>query len=105
MDEALKQEVLAEYRQLRGTGAAPYAVMGMLRDGAANMIAQSVAIGADPPAYLIDRWQTATDYLNSMATRPRYWWQRPAWTPPRPAAHIWPWQTRSTRQSRRKIRP
>lgn len=104
MDPALRKEVLAEYRQLRGAGPAPYVVMGMLRDGSANLIAEAVAAGTTPPEWLVDKWTIATAYLNDMAAKPPYWWKPRHKPAPRPHRRPWPWRNRSPHQSRSTIR-
>lgn len=104
MDPALKREVLAEYRQLRGAGPAPYVVMGMLRDGSANLIAEAVAAGTEPPDWLVDRWRAATEYLNSMVDKPPYWWKPALWPRTPPPRRRWPWRNRPPHKSRSTIR-
>lgn len=105
MNPALKREVLAEYRQLRGAGPAPNVAMGIIRDDSANLIAQYVAAGTTPPGVLVDRWEVATGYLNSMTSKTNYWWRQAKPAPPRPARRTWPWRTRSPRTARSTIRP
>lgn len=75
MNTTARAQVLADYRQLRRTGIAPAHVMEAVRNDRANMVAMFVAHGRKPPPALVDEWQEATDYLNSMTTRTTWWWQ------------------------------
>lgn len=95
MDPTARGQVLADYRQLRRTGAAPFAVMDAIRNDRANKVALYVSGDHTPPAWLMAEWRAATDYLNSMTKRTAWWWTPT--TTPRPP------RQRQARRRRTKI--
>lgn len=74
MTHSARHQVLADYRQLRGTGLAPFAVMDAIRNDRANLIAMLYSHGRTPSEPIVAEWVAATDYLNSMTARPAWWW-------------------------------
>lgn len=73
--QAAAQYVLREYRKQRADVGSPWQAMHGVRDLLAGLICMEVERGEMPARHLVEQWQAASRYLQSMHQRPVYWWR------------------------------
>ena len=71
--DAARAEVLAQYRRHRQLGRSPLAAMTIVRDANAYALADLACYGLTASTRQRHRYIAATEYAQSMWTRPLYW--------------------------------